>query len=304
MDSRCVKQFAASLGLDCVGIAPAALPAPPVLPGDICPLAAGKGAERYAPSLLLPGCASVIVALFPYYMAGEKDANISLYCRSFDYHLVIAAYLEKIAAFIQERFGGACRCIADTSPLDDRWLAYHAGLGFFGDNHCFFHDLYGSYVFIGSVLTTVPFQPDGPRHKECLRCGACRNACPGRCFSGGRYDYRLCKSYLTQKKGSLTLPEIESMVKTPSVFGCDVCQDVCPLNGAVPETPIPEFRRSRLLRLDRGHIAHLSNRQFRDAYGSRAFAWRGKGVLLRNMDCLASAQQGCQGNDEIQDEDD
>ncbi len=304
MDSHCIKKFAASLGLSCVGIAPARLPVPAGYGDEICPLAAGKGTERYEPERLLPGCASVIVALFPYYAGKEYAGNLSLYCRSTDYHTVTAAYLEKISAYVTRSFGGRCRCIADTSPLDDRWLAYCAGLGFFGDNRCFFHDTYGSYVFIGSVLTTVPFAPDRPQAKECLHCGACRRACPGQCFSGGTYHYQRCKSYLTQKKGSFTLPELNIMGKTPSVFGCDVCQLVCPLNAAVPAAPLPDFLHLRLTHISRHSIEPLSNRQFQQIFGNRAFAWRGKKTLLRNFDALASSQPGNNGEKNIQDEDD
>lgn len=302
MDSTTVKQFAASLGLNCVGIAPASLPQPPHADQALCPLAAGTGAERYEPQRLLPSCRSVIVILFPYYTAASPKANLSLYCQSLDYHSIVQTYLARITAYLQEHFPDSEHCsIIDTSPLDDRWMAYQAGLGFFGDNRCLINDTYGSYVFIGSILTSLPFEPDAPLSKECLHCGACRSACPGHCFSGSIYDYSRCKSYITQKKGSLTLPEIHCLKKTPLIFGCDVCQDSCPHNARIQPTPLPEFYQHRLLQLRRTDIESLSNKQFQQAFGNRAFAWRGKKVLLRNMEYAAAlpAEQGYDGKDGI-----
>lgn len=305
IDSTDMKRFAAALGLDCAGVAPADLPRPPYAEEPPCPLAAGVGDERYEPRRILPSCRSVIVVLVPYYTAQTEQANLSLYCRSADYHAVVRAYLEQIAAYLQRQYPGSeQRCVVDTSPLSDRWLAYQAGLGFFGDNRCLINDTYGSYVFIGSVLTSLPFTPDQPLQQECSHCGACQSACPGQCFSGGAYDYSCCKSYITQKKGSLTLPEIQCMEKTPLIFGCDVCQESCPHNAGVKATPLPEFYRNRLSQLCPSDIESLSNKQFQQAFGDRAFAWRGKKVLLRNLEYAAkpdaaSAKNRNDGKDDV-----
>ncbi len=301
IESTDLKAFAASLHLDCLGIAPAQLPKPsPDDTSRICPLAAGQGPERYMPLSLLPDCQSIIVILFPYYNGRDSQSNLSHYCRCYDYHPIVHRYLERIMAYLTDHYPhNQHKAIVDTSPLADRWLAYQAGLGFYGDNHCFFNKIYGSYVFIGSILTTLSFQPDTPLGKGCLHCGACHAACPGQCFSSGTYDYRLCKSYLTQKKGSFTLPEQEVMCKTPLIFGCDICQDVCPLNQTVPLTPIPEFRQDSISVLTRKEVETLSNKQFQHTFGTRAFAWRGKKTLLRNMDCLERLEQGRDGNNDI-----
>ena len=144
IDSTDMKRFAAALGLDCAGVAPADLPRPPYAEEPPCPLAAGVGDERYEPRRILPSCRSVIVVLVPYYTAQTEQANLSLYCRSADYHAVVRAYLEQIAAYLQRQYPGSeQRCVVDTSPLSDRWLAYQAGLGFFGDNRCLINDTYG-----------------------------------------------------------------------------------------------------------------------------------------------------------------
>jgi epoxyqueuosine reductase QueG len=283
MHSQPIKDFARSLHLDACGIAPIQLDGH-VGTNAICPLASGQGRERFEPERLLPGCQSIIVVLFPYYIPDDQDSNLSMYCRCTDYHLIVPSYLDRIAAFLQNTYPGcSSRCVVDTSPLSDRWLAYKAGLGFFGDNGCFINKKYGSYCFIGSILTTIPFEPDEPVTDQCLHCSACAAACPGHCLENGTYSYEYCKSYLTQKKVDLTPQEIAVIKKTALVFGCDECQRVCPHNNDITTTPLPEFRQNRLTRIIPDDIEPLTNKEFRQTYGNRAFSWRGKKILLRNM---------------------
>lgn len=290
VDSQPVKEFCRSLGLTAVGIAPNHLPEPERQP-DICPLAAGKGPERYDLTGVLPGCQAAVVVLFPYYQEPVNGANLSLYCQFPDYHGIIRQYLEKITAWLGQNWPESRQTtIVDTSVLAERQLAIEAGLGFEGDNGCLINGTWGSWCFIGAVLTTLPLDPDAPNTGECLHCGACARACPGNCFSSGQYDYRTCKSYLTQKKGQLPPEEITILRKTSLVFGCDECQRCCPHNARMPVTPILEFREKRQARLTARELEPLTNRQFKEQYGERAFAWRGKKLLLRNLALLANQQ--------------
>lgn len=291
MDTQPVKDFCRSLRLTAVGIAPNRLPAPEKQP-DICPLAAGRGPERYDLTGVLPGCRAAVVVLFPYYQPPEPDANLSLYCQFPDYHGIIRQYLEKIAAWMGRNWPESHqKTIVDTSVLAERQLAVEAGLGFEGDNGCIISPVWGSWCFIGAVLTTLPLEPDAPELGECCHCGACARHCPGHCFDGGLYDYRTCKSYLTQKKGELAPEELAILKRTPLVFGCDECQRCCPYNARVPLTPIPEFRERRQARLTVEELEPLTNRQFKEKYGERAFAWRGKKLLLRNLALLDEEQR-------------
>ena len=286
MNSNRLKKYARSLGLDCLGITSSEL----IIPAEgkkICPLAAGQGIERYTPQALLKNCRAVIVVLFPYYVPTAEPSNLSIYTQSLDYHLIIQNYLKLLQHFMEQEYPQSNHYLcADTSPLCDRYLAHQAGLGFIGDNNCFIHPIYGSYCFIGSLLTTVPLIPDKPLTKECFHCGACRKICPGNCFINSDYNYECCKSYLTQKKGDLTPPEIAIIKKTSLIFGCDECQRVCPHNRYIPITPISEFRKDRILQLRRTELLSLTNTQFRRTYGNRAFAWRGKSILLRNLEYM------------------
>lgn len=299
MNSHDIKAFARTQHLDAVGIVPAHIPLPPpeYFSSPLCPLAAGHGNERYLPARLLPSCRSVIVIIFPYFTGLSEKSNLSMYCRSLDYHTIVSGYLHGIEKWLHDLVPDCeTLSIIDTSPLDDRWLAYQAGLGFFGDNHCFINETYGSYCFIGSILTSLELTPDVPHANECRHCGRCAAGCPGQCFHNGSYHYETCKSFLTQKKGGLTPPEIAVIQKTPLVFGCDECQRVCPHNQAVSPTPLPEFYADRLLMLHGEEFAGLSNRQFQQAYSTRAFAWRGKRILLRNCGYLQSLKPGEQGD--------
>jgi epoxyqueuosine reductase len=284
MNSSEIKRFAYTLGLDCVGIAPAKLPLPAQADDPVCPFTAGRSPDRFQPTTVLPGAQAVIVVLFPYYTKVTGQSNLSVYAQCRDYHLVVHDYLEDLCHYIDSCCPGSEHVLCvDTAPLADRWLAYQAGLGFFGDNQCFFHPRYGSYCYIGSIVTSLPLEPDAPLQRQCLHCGACSQACPGQCLTDGSFHYERCKSYLTQKKGELTMKEQHIIARTPLIFGCDECQQACPLNEQAAETPLASFRQDRLQQLRPNDITGLTNRQFKAAYGDRAFAWRGKAILLRNM---------------------
>lgn len=289
MVNQRVADFIHSLGLDEFGIAPAQLDGSTDT-NEICPIFPVQAHELFEPKRLLPGCQSIIVVLFPYYFHDTTASNLSLHSRSIDYHLIVHSYLDRIASFLKAQWPhSASHCIVDTSPLSDRWLAYKAGLGFFGENTFLINEKYGSYCFIGSVLTTIPFEPDVPQQKECLHCKACVTACPGHCLKNNSYTYKTCKSYLTQKKGDLTAQEIEIIRKTPYIYGCDECQRVCPHNKGIAETPIAEFKENRFQYLTSANIEDLTNKEFKEHYGNRSFAWRGKRILLRNIDYLQSS---------------
>lgn len=251
------------------------------------PFAPSDIKKRLTPESILPGTKSIVVFLFPYRYAEEKNANIALYARAKDYHRVVHAYLSQIIEFMKGYYPSEnFHAVADTSPMVDRWLAYQAGLGFFGKNHCLIHPKYGSYFTIGSILTTLELSPDIPLTMSCGSCTRCFAACPGKALSHDRFNPWTCKSYLTQKKEELTESEKKILQKTPLIFGCDECQKCCPFNENAAASPLPEMRENRIPRLERETLETLSNRQFAKDYKDYAFAWRGKPILLRNMNII------------------
>ena len=229
---------------------------------------------------------SAIVCLFPYYIEHSGPSNLSRYTWSTDYHLVINEYLDKLIEKLQKMNTSAQFSIhCDTSPLADRYMAYLAGLGFYGKNNCFISPKWGSYVMIGTILTTLEFEPNTPLGQSCMGCNRCITACLGQCLGHDEFKYDTCKSYLTQKKGDLTNEEETIIGKTPLVFGCDVCQEVCPHNQSIPATPIPEFQHVEPY-IDINEIETLTNKEFKAKYGHRAFSWRGKKILIRNQNII------------------
>ena len=250
-----------------------------------CPFTAANVEERLlGTSLFTPK--SAIVCLFPYYVEHKDPSNLSRYTWATDYHLVINEYLKKLIEKLQIMNTDAQFSIhCDTSPLADRYMAYLAGLGFYGKNNCFISPKWGSYVVIGTILTTLELEPNTPLTQSCMGCNRCITACLGQCLGHDEFKFDTCKSYLTQKKGELTSEEEHIIAKTPLVFGCDVCQEVCPHNQSIPATPIPEFQRVEPY-IDINELETLTNKEFKAKYGNRAFSWRGKKILMRNQNII------------------
>lgn len=224
---------------------------------------------------------SAIVCLFPYYI-GDREGNLSLYARSFDYHSVIKEKLSPVCDFIRTLVPETeCEIFADIGPEVDRRLAYEAGLGFYGKNKMLINDALGSYFFIGYILCDLDLAPDTPLQKTCMGCNLCIESCPGRALDE-EFDLSKCASNISQKKGDLTESEIAILKKSGLVFGCDMCQRVCPHNNIAPQ-PMAEFTEDLIDSLSIEDLEKLSNREFMRKYKNRAFSWRGKEVLRRNL---------------------
>ncbi len=251
------------------------------IPYAACRLLRPYLAERLS---FLPQTA--VLFLVPYY-AGECD-NISCYAAAKDYHLYMKELFSRLSQGLSES-GYSFAGFSDHSPIDERQAAASAGLGMLGENGLFIHPRYGSYVFIGELLTDAP--PSLMQAREpiapcvCEGCGACRRACP----SGSlRESGAPCLSAVTQKKGELTEEERALIRRTRQVWGCDVCQAICPHNRrAVASgdglTPIPFFREDRITNLTREGLLSMTEEQFSE----RAFSFRGRDVLFRNLALLA-----------------
>ncbi len=235
---------------------------------------------------------NAIVFLFPYFCKYEENSNLSIYAYGKDYHLVIKDYLEKISQFIKSEISDFEYTIyTDVSPYNDIDIAWRAGLGFIGKNRLLINEEYGSYVFIGYIITNTEFEPDLPVKTKCLNCNRCINACPSKALSSSNFNS--CVSSLTQSKKELSTQEIELIKETKYAFGCDICQKVCPFNrGKV--TPFSEFKENLTTKLHKNDFLNISNKQFKEQYKDRAFSWRGKQILIRNLSYLEIEEESQQ----------
>ncbi len=235
---------------------------------------------------------SAIVFLFPYFSEYDENSNISIYTYGKDYHIVIKDILENICNFVKEKLPEfEYEIYADISPYNDIELAYHAGLGVIGKNHLLINEKYGSFVFIGYIITTTKFEYDYPDKTSCLNCNKCIKVCPSKTLSTG--DFTKCLSSVTQKKGDLTDSEVNLISKNKYAFGCDLCQLVCPMNKRI-KTSIKEFKENLTTKIKKDDFKNLSNREFKNIYGKKAFSWRGKNILIRNLSLLENESENPQ----------
>ena len=225
---------------------------------------------------------SVIVYLLPYY-TGETE-NISRYCASIDYHIAIREVNNRLIECLKSEFPDASfRGYGDHSPISECYAALIGGLGIAGDNGLLINEKYGTYVFIADVVTDIEptdlgaIEPNDIR--ECMHCGACKRACPTGIL---RAEGDECLSAITQKKGELTENEAEMMRKYNTVWGCDLCQSACPYNSSPVKTSIEFFWRDRISSLTSELVASMD----KDTFNKRAFAWRGRKTVERNLEIV------------------
>jgi epoxyqueuosine reductase len=249
-----LKAEAARLGFDAVGIAPAV--APPGYPNFLKWLEAGRAAgmeymsrnqaARAHPSSVLEDVRSVVMVSLVY---GRRDCDsenipasstlgkVARYARGGDYHLLMWRKLEALLEWLRaESPGISGRAVADTAPLLERDFARLAGLGWIGKNTMLIDRTLGSFTFLGALLVDLELEYDAPHDADhCGSCTLCLDLCPTQAFTGPyELDARRCISYWTiEHRGMLGEPEASELGEW--VFGCDVCQDVCPWNRKAKE---------------------------------------------------------------------
>lgn len=231
---------------------------------------------------------TAIVCLFAYPCMPKPDANLSLYTYGKDYHAVIAEILTSLG---KQTLPDDFSVHADIGPSVDRHLARLAGLGFYGKNGMLIHPKLGSFFFIGWIHTSISVSYDTPIEQTCLGCNQCYKACPGGALSEDSLDITRCASAISQKKGELTWEEKAILIKSNLIFGCDRCQTVCPHNRDIQTTYLPDFTENQIFRLSLAELSSMTNRTFSEKYKDRAFSWRGKGVLIRNLEIISNAKK-------------
>ena len=156
------------------------------------------------------------------YLTPHHRKNLSSYAAGRDYHGYFDELFSALIPLLRERYpNNRFAGFADDSPINERNAAAMAGLGIIGDNGMLITEKYSSYVFLGEIITDIPTEVHPHPVSRCIGCGACKMACP-------MGEIGICLSALTQKKGTLTENEEQAIKKFGSVWGCDICQEVCP----------------------------------------------------------------------------
>ncbi|MCM3662781.1 tRNA epoxyqueuosine(34) reductase QueG [Mesobacillus subterraneus] len=248
--------------------------------------------KRTEPSLIFDEPKSIISIALAYpskmktTVLSKKGDRRGIFCRASwgtDYHTVLRDRLKRLETYIAEKVPGAkFKSMVDTGELVDRAVAERAGIGWSGKNCSIITPEFGSYVYLGEMVTNITFEPDTPMEDRCGSCNKCVEVCPtGALVQGGQLDAQRCIAFVTQTKGFLAEEFREKLGNR--LYGCDTCQTVCPENKGKdfhfhPEMePDPEIAKPQLKPL-----LTISNRDFKEKFGHVSGSWRGKKPIQRN----------------------
>ena len=245
--------------------------------------------ERIKPKLSLASAKTIISIAVAYPHKLKQQPQKTAYKRGkftpnswgLDYHYVLQDKLDRLAKGIEELTADfEYKGMVDTGALVDTAVARRAGIGFIGKNGLVISKEFGSYMFLGELITNLDIEPDQPVDYGCGDCNRCVTACPTSCLIGdGTMNAKRCLSFQTQDKGIMDL-EFRKKIKTV-IYGCDICQICCPYNKGL-DNPLateidPDLSHPELL-----PFLELSNGQFKEKFGHVAGSWRGKNILQRN----------------------
>ena len=245
--------------------------------------------ERIKPKLSLDSAKTIISIAVAYPHKLKQQPQKTAYKRGkftpnswgLDYHYVLQDKLDRLAKGIEELTADfEYKGMVDTGALVDTAVAQRAGIGFIGKNGLVISKEFGSYMFLGELITNLDIEPDQPVDYGCGDCNRCVTACPTSCLIGdGSMNAKRCLSFQTQDKGVMDL-EFRKKIKTV-IYGCDICQICCPYNKGL-DNPLateidPDLSHPELL-----PFLELSNGQFKEKFGHVAGSWRGKNILQRN----------------------
>ena len=214
---------------------------------------------------------------------GERRGNFSRASWGTDYHVILRDRMDRLIAFIQEKIPEArFKPMVDTGELIDTVVAQRAGLGFIGRNGLLITREFGSYVYLGEIITDIPFPADDPGVFGCGECTRCVDFCPtGAILGNGQLNPKICLSYQTQTKGYM--PEEYRKKISHVIYGCDICQQVCPYNRGMDHHLHPEMEpEPESVTPVLQPMLTISNREFKEQFGHLAGSWRGKKPLQRN----------------------
>ena len=248
--------------------------------------------KRVNPVLIVPEARSIISIALAYPSKlknppqSKRGERRGIFCRASwgtDYHTVLRKKMALLEEFLKEKAPEVViKSMVDTGELVDRAVAERAGIGWSGKNCSIITPEFGSYVYLGDIITSLPFEPDTPMEDRCGECNKCVDVCPtGALVQGGQLDSSKCIAFLTQTKGFL--PDEYRTKLGNRLYGCDTCQTVCPENKGKDYhfheemEPDPELAKP-LLR----PLLTMSNRDFKNKFGHVSGSWRGKKPIQRN----------------------
>ncbi|MBU5425862.1 tRNA epoxyqueuosine(34) reductase QueG [Tissierella pigra] len=244
--------------------------------------------KRIDPRLTMDNCKSIIVLGLSYNIDYDEKPDYLLRGKlsksswGIDYHLVLRKKIESLVEEIKKKIDFQYKYFVDTGPLIDRELGRKSGIGYYGKNCSIINKEYGSFIFLGYILTNLNLDISKEAESECGDCNLCINACPtGALEEPYKLNPKRCISYLTQTKSNIPITLREKMGM--KIYGCDTCQLVCPKNKGIKKSNHEEF----IPILTKGYmnleeLLTISNKEFKRKYGTMAGSWRGKSILKRN----------------------
>ncbi len=249
--------------------------------------------KRCDPTLLVEGARSVISLITSYYpeqTAPEEHPQVAKYAYGTDYHFVLKDRMQLLWDFLESRYPDlAGRMFVDSAPVADKLWAVQGGLGWLGKNSCLINRELGSFVFISELLVNVPLDYDEPYASNfCGGCTKCIDACPTKAIvQPGVIDATRCISYQTIENKTDSIPESIAANMQNRLFGCDICQDVCPWNKKAKITEIQEFApHPEFFHLDAAAWQEMDGHRFGEIFKSSALKRAKLKGLQRNLRAL------------------
>lgn len=253
--------------------------------------------ERVDPAKYLPAARSVIVVAMNYHVElqpldperSQHHGRIARYALGDDYHELIKTRLHELADWLREAAPGAeTRACVDTAPVMEKDLAARAGVGWFGRNSCIINESMGSWLLLGEIITTLDLPADQPAIDRCGTCGRCIDACPtGAITAPYQLDARKCISYLTIEHRGPIMAELQPKIGH-WLYGCDICQDVCPWNREAPIATHPALQpRFATGSVDLHDVRSWSDDDYRAKLGGSAMKRVKLPILKRNARIVA-----------------
>lgn len=246
----------------------------------------GSLEEKTNPLLFMEDAKTLIVVLVSYYnkskLKSKKKGYISTSSWGIDYHLILKEKEKQLIDFLKEKYPDKkFLASVDTTPLDERYFGYLTGLGFYGKNNLLISPRFGTFIFLGTILTDLEIKTDKPLNQTCLNCNACIKVCPTKALNKhGVLNSNICLSYITQKKGIIE-DKYKDKIKNV-IYGCDICQNVCPHNQKREKFEHPEFLPNEFTFPDLIEFISISNEEYKKRYGKSAMYWRKRNILKRN----------------------